>query len=207
MAGWHHWLDGRESEWTPGVGDGQGGLACCDSWGRQESDTTEQLIWSDLISILLSGKWRKNVFYIFNWLGKKLQNKNHVLEPISKRIIRTLFTILPIIAFVLQSQSSWDRKPKPQKLRLSSSMGSLGKKLANPWYKAKMTIFMFFRRARKKMSINYQMWKWDQPTTFVTRLPTLCALIQKTFTELHTMKWIIWCFKPLVTRSVDVLRL
>ena len=35
MAGWHHWLDGRESGWTPGVGDGQGGLACCDSWGRK----------------------------------------------------------------------------------------------------------------------------------------------------------------------------
>ena len=49
MAGWHHWLDGRESEWTPGVGDGQGGLACCDSWGRKESDMTEWLIWSDLI--------------------------------------------------------------------------------------------------------------------------------------------------------------
>ena len=47
MAGWHHWLDGRESEWTPGVGDGQGGLACCDSWGRKELDTTERLIWSD----------------------------------------------------------------------------------------------------------------------------------------------------------------
>ena len=47
MAGWHHWLDGRESEWTPGVGDGQGGLACCDSWGHKESDTTERLIWSD----------------------------------------------------------------------------------------------------------------------------------------------------------------
>ena len=41
MAGWHHGLDGRESERTPGVGDGQGGLACCDSWGRKESDTTE----------------------------------------------------------------------------------------------------------------------------------------------------------------------
>ena len=41
MAGWHHRLDGRESEWTPGVGDGQGGLACCDSWGHKESDTTE----------------------------------------------------------------------------------------------------------------------------------------------------------------------
>ena len=48
MAGWHHWLDGRESGWTPGVGDGQGGLACCDSWGRKESDRTEQMIWSDL---------------------------------------------------------------------------------------------------------------------------------------------------------------
>ena len=39
------------SQWTPGVGDGQGGLACCDSWGRKESDMTEQLIWSDLIRL------------------------------------------------------------------------------------------------------------------------------------------------------------
>ena len=39
MAGWHHWLNGHESEWTPGVGDGQGGLVCRDSWGRKESDT------------------------------------------------------------------------------------------------------------------------------------------------------------------------
>ena len=45
MAGCHHRLDGRESEWTPGVGDGQGGLACCDSWDRKESDMTELLIW------------------------------------------------------------------------------------------------------------------------------------------------------------------
>ena len=43
MAGWHHGLNGRESEWTPGVGDGQGGLVCWDSWGRKESDTTERL--------------------------------------------------------------------------------------------------------------------------------------------------------------------
>ena len=48
MAGWRHWLDGRESQWTPGVGDGQGGLVCCDSWGRKESDMTERLIWSDV---------------------------------------------------------------------------------------------------------------------------------------------------------------
>ena len=49
MAGWHYWLDGRESGWTPGVGDRQGGLACCDSWDRKESDRTERLISSDLI--------------------------------------------------------------------------------------------------------------------------------------------------------------
>ena len=49
MAGWHHWLDGREFEWTPGVGDGQGGLACCSSWGLKESDMTEQLNWSEVI--------------------------------------------------------------------------------------------------------------------------------------------------------------
>ena len=47
MAGWHHWLDGHESEWTPGVGDGQGGLACCNSWGHKYSDMTEQLNWNE----------------------------------------------------------------------------------------------------------------------------------------------------------------
>ena len=41
MAGQYHRLDGRESEVTPGVGDEQGGLACCDSWGHKESDMTE----------------------------------------------------------------------------------------------------------------------------------------------------------------------
>ena len=53
MAGWHHWLDGCESEWTLGVGDGQGGLAYCDSWGCKESDTTEQLNWTELKIIKL----------------------------------------------------------------------------------------------------------------------------------------------------------
>ena len=46
MAGWHHWLDGCESEWAPGIGDGQGGLACCNSWGFKEMDTTERLNWT-----------------------------------------------------------------------------------------------------------------------------------------------------------------
>ena len=46
-------LDGREFEWTPGVGDGQGGLACCDSWCHKESDTTEWLNWTEL-------NWKSN---------------------------------------------------------------------------------------------------------------------------------------------------
>ena len=48
MAGWHHQLDGHEFEWTLGVGDGQGGLACCNSWGHKETDMAEWLNWTEL---------------------------------------------------------------------------------------------------------------------------------------------------------------
>ena len=55
MVGWHHWLNGHEFEQAPGVGDGQGVLACCGSWGRRESDMTERLNWTELIGqVLLS---------------------------------------------------------------------------------------------------------------------------------------------------------
>ena len=56
MAGWHHRLDGRESEWTPGVCDEQGGLACCDSRGRKESDTTERLNWTEGVLRAVDGE-------------------------------------------------------------------------------------------------------------------------------------------------------
>ena len=46
MVGWHHWLNGHESEETLVVGEGQGGLACCSLWGHKELDTTEQLNWT-----------------------------------------------------------------------------------------------------------------------------------------------------------------
>ena len=48
MIGWHHQLDGHGFGWTPGVGDGQGGLACCSPWGHKESDMTEWLNWAEL---------------------------------------------------------------------------------------------------------------------------------------------------------------
>ena len=48
MVGWHHRLNVQEFGWTPGVGDGQGGLVCCNSWGHKESDMTEWLNWTEL---------------------------------------------------------------------------------------------------------------------------------------------------------------
>ena len=68
MAGWHHWLNGRESEWTL-VDDRQGGLVCCDSWGCKESDMAEWLNWTELPMqyqnqidyILCSQRWRSSI--------------------------------------------------------------------------------------------------------------------------------------------------
>ena len=73
MAGWHHWLDGRESDWTPGDDDEQGGLACCNSWGHKVSDTTEQLNWgSQNIKRLLKKKQtsQDNKFSTFLSVGR-----------------------------------------------------------------------------------------------------------------------------------------
>ena len=80
MAEWHHWLDSCESEWTLGIGDGQGGLACCDSWGHKELDTTEWLNWTELKLIQSyseltkekRGMWGE--VFIFKFL--KLKRKN-----------------------------------------------------------------------------------------------------------------------------------
>ena len=66
MAGWHYRLNGHEFEWTPDVGDGQGGLACCNSWGCKESDMTERLNWTGLngtkpgCMLVSPGKFFKN---------------------------------------------------------------------------------------------------------------------------------------------------
>ena len=61
MAGWHHRLDAHEFGWTLGIGDGQGGMACCSSWGCKESDTTELLNWTEL-NLCVHGS---TIFYLF----------------------------------------------------------------------------------------------------------------------------------------------
>ena len=72
MVGWHHWLDGYGFGWTLGVGDGQGGLACCGSWGCKESDTTEQLNWTELImlnifkTVLTFSEMSIHIFFTFS---------------------------------------------------------------------------------------------------------------------------------------------
>ena len=57
MVRWHHQLNGHGFGWTPGVGDGQGGLACCSSWGLKESDTTERLHWTQRCLINIYSPW------------------------------------------------------------------------------------------------------------------------------------------------------
>jgi len=73
MAGWHHWLDGCECEWTLGVGDGQRGLACCNSWDHKESDTTEWLNWTELNSLSFL------VWYLLQLVSWLLQNNSVLL--------------------------------------------------------------------------------------------------------------------------------
>ena len=85
MAGWHQRLDGHESEWTLGVGDGQGGLACCDSWGCKESDTTEWLNWTDrkFVKIFVRGTVSGYMRWWYGFTGdtyplmKKVQSSKH----------------------------------------------------------------------------------------------------------------------------------
>ena len=66
-AGWHHWLDGHEFEWTPGFSDGQGGLVCCSSWGCKELDMTEWLNWTDA-KMLVIQRFIKFLKYLMNEL-------------------------------------------------------------------------------------------------------------------------------------------
>ena len=75
MAGWHHWLDGRESEWTPEVGDGQGGLESCDSCGCRELDMTERLNWTECSKAIFCFPFNMNEFHTLVGLLLLLRKK------------------------------------------------------------------------------------------------------------------------------------
>ena len=85
MAGWHHRLDGHEFEWSPGVGEGQGGLACCSSWGRKESDMTVWLNWTELELVEIRDADRPNMKCV-KCQSLKLQKQNYYLKSMMWRI-------------------------------------------------------------------------------------------------------------------------
>ena len=69
MVGWHHQLNGHEFGWARGAGDGQGGLACCGSWGCKETDTTEWLKWTEL-------NWTNLILFPFTFQGSEEKPAN-----------------------------------------------------------------------------------------------------------------------------------
>ena len=94
MAGWHHRLNGHELGWTPGVGDGQGGLACCNSWGRKELDTTEQLNWIELKGGIGEPKYEMSNEKTQKWL-QYCPKKNDV-NLINSKYHTVIFLWLPL---------------------------------------------------------------------------------------------------------------
>ena len=84
MIGWHHWLDGHEFEQAPGVGDGQGSLACCSPWGCKESDRTEQLNWTEPINTWIGPATSLNVNHILHRHTKAYSDKHTQIHSSSK---------------------------------------------------------------------------------------------------------------------------
>ena len=88
MVGWHHRLDGHKFEQVPGVGDGQGSLACCSPWGHKESEKTKQLKGTELSKNLrrnILSKGLQNMYQINHTLGHKATS-THLKELKSYRM-------------------------------------------------------------------------------------------------------------------------
>ena len=123
VSGWHHWLDGRESEWTPGVGDGQWGLASCDAWGRKESETTEWLNWTELNWMLLTEKAMALHSSTLAWKIPWMEEPGMLQSMGSLRVRHNWATSLSFFTFI-----HWRRKWQPTPVFLpgeSQGQGSL----------------------------------------------------------------------------------
>ena len=164
MVGWHHWLNGHESEQTLGVGDGQGGLACCSPWRCKESDTTEWLNWlTDWYSLS-----------IFKWsIPLKGEKKNYCV-----RGSRELQLPLP---HPLHSSLSVDSVAHPSTntnvINVSSggctclvcSSPVKGRTLLRRWWKEWLIINIFFpspilpRRGENQLPLALQKSVWTLP--------------------------------------------
>ena len=81
MVGWHHRLNGHGFGWTPGVGDGQGGVVCSGSWGHKESDTTEQLNWTEEFT---PQQWNEGIQDL--WMNRMLESSEpNMGKPVTFR--------------------------------------------------------------------------------------------------------------------------
>ena len=80
MVGWHHWLNRHEFEQAPGVGDGQGSLACCNPWGCKESvlHTRWPKFWSFSFSISPSNEYSGLISFRMHWLDPIRSNQSHI---------------------------------------------------------------------------------------------------------------------------------
>ena len=136
MAGWYHWLDGRESEWTPGVGDGQGGLACCDSRGRKASDMTDWLNWTELRGILKASGGKK--VYI-NSKAPVPETNNHSSQKVTAFIIKTFTSIfcqvLSIIVIISPLIHNLQLLTRPNLLSVNKASSTISISLTfNPFF-------------------------------------------------------------------------
>ena len=86
IVGWHHRLNGHGFEWTPAIGDGQGGLAWCSSWGHKESDTTKRPNWTELNQDSVAEEWTHKSIDRIEMPEYQANTTNRYLTKIQKQI-------------------------------------------------------------------------------------------------------------------------
>ena len=115
MAGWHHQLDAHEFGWTPGVGDGQGGLVCCNSWGCKELDMNEQLNWTELMGICPGMGLQGRMVVLTRSIRLFLLGSSQLCQPL---LVFPILTLFPQILLSLSLEIFTPTAPLPAALFL-----------------------------------------------------------------------------------------